>query len=59
MTNCARIIAALQGHMGRAKRVTIGRVLARDIILILTEQRKEIEKWKDEYEKLKKGSIDT
>ena len=31
------IVATLQGRMGKAKSITIGRVLAREIILALTE----------------------
>ena len=45
-------IAALQGRMGRAKKVTIGRVFAQGIILLLIEQQKEIERWKRAVEKL-------
>lgn len=43
MTDSKRIIATLQGRLGQAKSITIGRVLARGIILTLTEQQKEIE----------------
>ena len=43
-------IAALQGRMGRAKKVTIGRVFAQGIILLLIEQQKEIEMLRAEKE---------
>lgn len=43
MTDSKRIISTLQGRLGQAKSITIGRVLARGIILTLTEQQKEIE----------------
>lgn len=51
------VIAALQGRMGRAKKVTIGRVLAQGIILTLIEQRKEIERWQNVAEKLRKETL--
>lgn len=50
-------IAALQGRMGRAKKVTIGRVFAQGIILLLIEQQKEIERWKRAVEKLEKETL--
>lgn len=51
------VIAALQGRMGRAKKVTIGRVFAQGIILLLIEQQKEIERWKRAVEKLEKETL--
>lgn len=50
MTDPKRIIATLQGRLGQAKSITIGRVLARGIILTLTEQQKEIEMLRAEKE---------
>lgn len=50
-------IAALQGRMGRAKKVTIGRVFAQGIILLLIEQQKEIERWKRAVEELEKETL--
>ena len=50
-------IAALQGRTGRAKKVTIGRVFAQGIILLLIEQQKEIERWKRAVEKLEKETL--
>lgn len=57
MTDLDRIIATLQGRMGRARKVTIGRVFAQGIILLLIEQQKEIERWKRTVEKLEKETL--
>ena len=57
MADTEWIIATLQGRMNRAKKVTIGRVFARGIILTLTEQRAEIEQWKRAVEKLEKETL--